>query len=479
MKVAMAEFIVIGGGFTGAAVAIALSRRAQMPLDIAVIEPRAEVGGGVAFSAKDNDHRINAPAANHVLTTDDAGGFHRWLLQTGRVERDPEMVAADGSLFPRRYELGAYAALTFNEHVAINPSGSRLRHIRSRAVSLAQKGDKFHVRLENGDTLIGDLAVITTSNEGPRPPALFATNLSSDPRFLVDPWDTGRLREIKRDGRVMLLGAGLTAADVAASILREKPLARVDVISRTGIRPTSRPVVSEPMTQTLWERLDSRPSLFEKSHGRHETVLGLLRALRKDIARRTKKGMPWQPAFDDLRDSAHTVWMGLSLSEKRRFQRHLRRHYDACRFRYAPQTKTILDTAEQSGRLRFHAGHVTAVKATSSGIHVIWRDRVSRENQSVVVDQVINCTGVASRPDASDNPLLRSALQDGFCRVAPLGIGLDVDDACRAIRADGRAMRCLFVVGPLSYPTFGYCLGVPFIVDQIAKALPGMLEALP
>jgi uncharacterized NAD(P)/FAD-binding protein YdhS len=72
----MTAVIVIGGGFTGAAVAVALSRQAQTPLDIAVIEPRAEVGRGVAFSATDRDHRINAPAANHVLTTDDVGGFH-------------------------------------------------------------------------------------------------------------------------------------------------------------------------------------------------------------------------------------------------------------------------------------------------------------------------------------------------------------------------------------------------------------------
>jgi uncharacterized NAD(P)/FAD-binding protein YdhS len=182
---------------------------------------------------------------------------------------------------------------------------------------------------------------------------------------------------------------------------------------------------------------------------------------------------------DDLRESARMVWMGLPFAERRRFQRHLRRHYDACRFRYPPQTKAILDTAEQSGRLRFHAGSVTAAEATPSGIHVTWRDRISRESQSVAIDQVINCIGLASRPDASDNPLLRAALHDGFCRVAPLGIGLGVNEACRAIGADGRATRCLFVVGPLSFATFGYCLGVPFIVDQIARALPGMLETLP
>ena len=43
---AMPAVIVIGGGFTGAAVAVALSRQAQTPLDIVVIEPRAEVGRG-------------------------------------------------------------------------------------------------------------------------------------------------------------------------------------------------------------------------------------------------------------------------------------------------------------------------------------------------------------------------------------------------------------------------------------------------
>ena len=232
------------------------------------------------------------------------------------------------------------------------------------------------------------------------------------------------------------------------------------------------------MTQTVWERLNSRPSLFEKSHGRHETVLGVLRALRKDIARQTEKGLPWQPAFDDLRDSARMVWMNLPFAERRRFQRHLRRHYDACRFRYPPQTKAILDTAEQSGRLRFHAGSVTAAEATPSGIHVTWRDRISRECQSVSVDQVINCIGLASRPDASDNPLLRAALHDGFCRVAPLGIGSmstrPVADRCRR---PGDAMPLCrgsaFVRDVWLLPRRS------FIVDQIARALPGMLEALP
>ena len=279
----------------------------------------------------------------------------------------------------------------------------------------------------------------------------------------------------------MFLGAGLTAADVAATILRGEATSARRCHLQNG--HTADLATGGHRTDDANKVYGSGSTAGRRCSrnrmGAMRTVLGVLRALRKDIARRTENSLPWQPAFDDLRDSARVVWMGLPFAERRRFQRHLRRHYDACRFRYPPQTEAILDTAEQSGRLRFHAGSVTAAEATPSGIHVTWRDRISRESQSVSVDQVINCIGLASRPDASDNPLLRAALRDGFCRVAPLGIGLDVDEACRAIGADGRAMRGLFVVGPLSFATFGYCLGAPFIVDQIARALPGMLEALP
>lgn len=60
----MTAVIVIGGGFTGAAVAIALSRRAQTPLDIAVIEPRVEVGRGSPIRPP-----IATTASTHRLQT--------------------------------------------------------------------------------------------------------------------------------------------------------------------------------------------------------------------------------------------------------------------------------------------------------------------------------------------------------------------------------------------------------------------------
>jgi uncharacterized NAD(P)/FAD-binding protein YdhS len=64
-----------GGGYTGTAFAIHLSRAATKPLDIWVIEPRERVGGGLAHSTEDPNHRLNAPDDIHLLYPDDALHF--------------------------------------------------------------------------------------------------------------------------------------------------------------------------------------------------------------------------------------------------------------------------------------------------------------------------------------------------------------------------------------------------------------------
>ncbi|WP_280940458.1 FAD/NAD(P)-binding protein [Mesorhizobium sp. LSJC285A00] len=56
------SIIIIGGGFAGAVAAIKLLDRSTEPLAITIIERRAELGRGVAYSTVDPQHLVNGAA---------------------------------------------------------------------------------------------------------------------------------------------------------------------------------------------------------------------------------------------------------------------------------------------------------------------------------------------------------------------------------------------------------------------------------
>lgn len=57
------HIVIIGGGFSGAAVGIELLRLAPNGVRVTLLEPRQSPGAGVAYSTAEPTHRINVPAA--------------------------------------------------------------------------------------------------------------------------------------------------------------------------------------------------------------------------------------------------------------------------------------------------------------------------------------------------------------------------------------------------------------------------------
>ena len=82
------------------------------------------------------------------------------------------------------------------------------------------------------------------------------------------------------------------------------------------------------------------------------------------------------------------------------------------------------------------------------------------------------------RPDRSANPLVRDVAARGYAAPHPAGIGLGVDDDCRAVGADGRADPHLRIVGPPTYGAFADQQGAAFIVLRLRRIMPGIVAAL-
>ena len=126
---------IVGGGFSGASLAIQLARHGALPLDVTVIEPRADVGRGLAYSTDDPDHRLNGTAGTHLVDPDDPGELTRWCAAQGIALDDADAVAPGGALFVRRRDFGRFLADAFARE-ARRGGRVRLRHLRDEAITV-------------------------------------------------------------------------------------------------------------------------------------------------------------------------------------------------------------------------------------------------------------------------------------------------------------------------------------------------------
>lgn len=94
------HIVIIGGGFSGAAVAIELLRLAPNGVRVTLLEPRQSPGAGVAYSTAEPTHRINVPAARMQLAGDEEGAFDHWYRHQPAFTVDVQALRPDGSARP-------------------------------------------------------------------------------------------------------------------------------------------------------------------------------------------------------------------------------------------------------------------------------------------------------------------------------------------------------------------------------------------
>ena len=474
-----ADVAVVGGGFTGAVFAIHLSRLAERPLDVAIVEPRERPGRGVAYDTADPDHRLNAPLPIHFVYPDAPGHLPGWYAERGGPERDPEALGPDGTLYPRRGEFGRYVEEQLRSHSAGNASGSTIRHIWARALSARRSAAGYRLDLTGGQALDARLVVIAAGYERPRAPPPFAGTVSGHPGFVADPWDTDRLGNIPADARVLVLGMSQTASDAIAVLLRNGHGGPITAVARRGLLPRRKPETAAGLPPDIVDRIGRPVSLFTEAHGRHGTALSLLRTLRG----RGAPGRSPRAATGSGPSATCATRSGRSGRPCR-----WRRSAASCAICGSGTTPTASSCRRRSrralpgrkppGSCRSRPPFANLLHATATPCPVTLRRRGSGDRRRERFGAVVNCTGPDLRPDRSDNPLIASLAARGYAAAHPTGIGFDVDGECRALGAGGRPDPHLRIVGPLTYGAFADQQGAPFIALRLCAILPGIAAAL-
>lgn len=448
---------IVGGGFSGAALAYHLARRPEtVRWRIVVVEPRETLGAGLAYSTAEPTHRINVPAGRMSLDTGDPEAFERWLEASGATAGDADALDGEGRPFPQRGVFGRYV------HAQLAPllADGRVAHRRARAERIEPRAEGgFHVALDEGTGLAADFVALATTHPLPAVPAALRP-IARAPGFLADPYDGAALARIAHEARVLVVGNGLTAADVVVTLDRIGHRGPIVTLSRGGLRSRGHaPTALEPRGDFLTEPAG--------------TALALLIRIRREIREAAREGVPWQAVIDAVRGQGQALWQTLPEGERARLVRHLRSVWDVHRFRVAPQVEAGLDRLEREGRLHRVAASLQGSAIQPDALALRWRRRHRTQIETRLFDAVVNTTGPAHRTIVGQAPAA-SLHAAGLVRLDRVGLGLDTAPDGRALDLDGAPVPGLYIAGPLARGTFGELMGLPQ-VTAYAEALAAEL----
>jgi uncharacterized NAD(P)/FAD-binding protein YdhS len=133
------------------------------------------------------------------------------------------------------------------------------------------------------------------------------------------------------------------------------------------------------------------------------------------------------------------------------------------------EAATKIHSMRWSGRLLNHSGRIVEARIENdSRFRVRVALRGGRDDLSLEVARVINCTGPSSNLRNWPHSLIHDLMESGIVRTDPLGQGLLTDNDGALIGQDGAQSNVVFTLGPMRRGTLLETTAIPEIREQAA-----------
>ncbi|MER5627839.1 FAD/NAD(P)-binding protein [Streptosporangium sp. NPDC002544] len=440
---------VVGGGASGTLAAVHLLREARVravPLEVVMIDRYGRHGLGQAYSTVDPHHLLNAGAGKMSGLEGDAGHLLRWAHDAG-------LEVSGSDYLPRRI-YGRYlrALLDGAEEWPVRV----VRRVTGTAEALT--GDPgLRVHLSGGGHVEAGAVVLALGNRAPAAwPRVVA---AGSPRYVADPWAPEALARVGDGAPALVLGTGLTMADVAVTVTGAHPDAVVYAVSRHALLPRPHP---DPVPPPVATPFPDGPL----------GIAALLRAVRVAVR---DNGGDWCGVVDGLRPQTQSLWARLSLDDRRRFLDLAARYWEVHRHRIPPATAARIAALRAAGRLHVLRGQLVRAVTGPGGlrVHLNTDGGAVRE---LDVGWLVNATGPGA--DIARDPFLAALLATGTARPDRLGLGLEAGPGGVVLDAAGRPDGRIFALGPLLRGSLYESTAIAEIRAQAAALAPCLLDAI-
>lgn len=424
---------------------------------VTIIEPRERLGSGLAYFTPFDQHLLNVPAGKMSALAGQPGHFLEWL----RAHQWPH---ADADSFAPRKLYGEY--LHGLLQATISACGrDDFSHIRAEVVSLAVENGGVRLALGDGTAVHAEKAVLALGNpaSGPEP---HRSRHGMESRWQLSPWFGDALQVRFPGERILILGTGLTAVDSVLALQCQSTRCQVVMLSCRGALPQVHDLGVSSLKQ---------PAFLKGGNLRL-----MVRELRSCIEAARQSGLSWRVVVDGLRPVSNEIWRGLSATDKARFFRHLKTHWEPHRHRMAPEIRARLDEYQANGALRIVAGRIQGIHSRGDASTVGTRLKHGGE-QELKVNRIVSCTGIQEDYAGTPRPLIRSLIEHGLARANHLGIGFQTDEH-GALLGDMKQPSKLFTLGPPRRGELFETTAVPEIrvqAEELARYLVGQTSGNP
>lgn len=144
------------------------------------------------------------------------------------------------------------------------------------------------------------------------------------------------------------------------------------------------------------------------------------------------------------------------------------------------EAATKIHSMRWSGRLLNHSGRIVEARIENdSRLRVRVALRGGRDDLSLEVARVINCTGPSSNLRDWPHSLIHDLLATGIVRTDPLGQGLLTDNDGALIGRDGAQSNVVFALGPMRRGMLLETTAIPEIREQASGLAKRLLAQMP
>ena len=424
------EVAIIGGGFSGVAVAVHLlreSHKISRAIKVCLFEPRDTVGAGLAYGTRSLVHILNVPAAKMGIDEKIPDAFHSWLVKHSYKYSREDFVPRHLYHQYLLSELGSAMGST-DKNTVLEIFRDSVSEIRIRS------GEGYILRTKEGGEYGAKNVVIAMGNslnsDGAR---------SSAQALFRRPWDPEAIGIASSAHHVAIVGSGLTAVDTILELEEAGFGGSYTVISRKGRLPEPYPDenAEKVIAQNVIALLKSANSLRE-----------LLRIFRSSL----KSGISSYGLVDALRPFSQDIWQRLTAHERKRFMRHLRPYWTPLRHRIPLSSWRVIEKLKIRERLRVIERKVLSCENADGKKWLNTSPHFTNTSDKCSVgpfDLCFDCMGLWPSLRNSGSSVIESLLTGGLASLDELSLGLRATSSGELLDADGKIVSGLFTLGSL------------------------------